>query len=454
LRAGLASIFFARNKKMDSKNKDQNGTLFDRDIAVVETGFPSGIRDFEILRWHNANTLVGLNPIHLLFSETALDVLDRVGAIDPRIGTTFAISRMLVQCLEYSRNARHLIVEPWGESDLNGEELRESTRSLARECSSHQAERFRLVMTQNEPFDAPYEDIYWGTFSTLPRVEDSFDDPELGKFAAQLFNALWGEEQVERGFVTDIKSMRSKLKALRKKYFVDFDLATRTRQRRKLLGKLMSVAVRQSSTLIWQIAFSLVQKRQSTSLELTELEAKLFEIRYGAYEPLGKINIGFLHDCDSLHAELVNELASSIVTAPDKISAAEDRLLRHVKLLNELRDIRKHIRSDQKTTSRNARASELSEPKEWVSDFVDNKTPSPKAASEIDERIAEYKSILHRLKPADRARAQAYIDAGGDRTRAAALLDLSREQYNQQLRQTTKKNVERERKKLDQSQGN
>ena len=81
---------------MNSKNKKKIKSLFDRDIAVVETQFPSGVRDFEILRWHDANTLVGLNPIHLLFSETALDVLNQLAAVDPNIGAPFAISRMLV----------------------------------------------------------------------------------------------------------------------------------------------------------------------------------------------------------------------------------------------------------------------------------------------------------------------------------------------------------------------
>ena len=439
---------------MNSKGKEMSEMLFDRDIAVIETGLPTGVRDFEILRWHDANTLVGLNPIHLLFSETALDVLNQIGAIKPEIGATFALSRLLVQCLEYSRNTRHLIVEPWDESDLKGKQLLKNPRVLARECSSHQAERFRLVMTENEPFDIPYEHAYWGTFSTLPLVEDSFDDPELGSFASQLLQSLLGEEQSEQGFVTNIKSMNSKLKALRKKYFVDFELATRTRQRRKLFKRLMSVAVRQSSTLIWQIAFNLVEKRLHTSLEMTELEQKLFEIRYGAYEPLGKINIGFLHDCDSLHAELVNDLANSIASAPDKISEAEDRLLRHVKLLDELRSLRKHIRSDQKTTSRQSTAPKLSKPRERVDDFIDIKTPMPQKAKEVEERIAEYKELLHVLKPNDRARAQAFIDANGDRAKAAELLGLTPMQYSQQLRQTTKKNVKIARNMLDQSRDN
>ena len=436
---------------MNSKNKKKIKSLFDRDIAVVETQFPSGVRDFEILRWHDANTLVGLNPIHLLFSETALDVLNQLGAVDPNIGAPFAISRMLVQCLEYSYNTRHLIVEPWKESDLNGEELLQSPNPLARECSRHQAERFRLVMHEREPFDAPYEDIYWGTFSTLPPVEDSFDDPELGRFASQLSTALLGENQNEQGYVVDIKVMGSKLKALRKKYFVDFELETKTRQRRKLLERLMSVAVRQSSTLIWQIAFTLVRKRLGANPELSELEAKLFEIRYGAYGPLGKINIGFLHDCDSHHADLVNELASCIVLDSNQIAAKEENLLRHVKLLSELRSIRKHIRSEQKTTSRNATASKLSKPREQIVDFTDSKTPMPEEARDVEERIAEYKEILHLLKRADRDRAMAYIEAKGDRAKAAAKLALTREKYNQQLRQTTKKNVEIARNKLEQS---
>lgn len=78
----------------------------------------------------------------------------------------------------------------------------------------------------------------------------------------------------------------------------------------------------------------------------------------------------------------------------------------------------------------------------------------PQKAKEAEERIAEYKELLHMLKPNDRARAQAFIDANGDRAKAAELLGLTPMQYSQQLRQTTKKNVKIARNMLEQLRDN
>ena len=437
-----------KKKVIPKKVREDKDFLLDEEVFIVETGFPSDVRDFEFFRLVEGHRFAALNPIHLLFTEQAVQILDRLGQRQPEIGATFAISRLLVQCLDYSRNIRHLIDEPWDEKDLKGERLFENNRTvLARTCAKHQAERFRLVMEGNQSLETEPEHLYWGTFTTLPHVEDRFDDKELGDFAVQLRDVILEGETIKLGIATNIETMRTRIKQLWKNYFGDFELQTKKRKRRELFKRLMSVAVRQSSTLIWQVAFELINNRWQGDLVLTTAEQKIFEIRYGAFDSLGKINIGFLHDCDSLHADLINQLARQIVGQGEP-EIAESKLFQHVQLLSELRELRRYIRADQRRGTRTKYSKGVNQT--LVEQAHDENAPSPERSMIANETVSQLKQVLSQLKPRDRTRAQALIDANGDRGIAAAELGLSREKFNSRLK-TTRKNARKILDQLEQS---
>ena len=156
---------------------------------------------------------------------------------------------------EYRGNTRHLIVEPWGNEDLRGEHLFEGNRTeFARDCGEVQANRFQLIMSGAVALDLPVRDLYWGTFSTLPSVDDMFDDPVLGALATELLDRIEGNG--EDDVCVPILKLRSMIRALWRNHFEEFDLGVAKKRRRLLFKKLMSVAVRQASTMIRQIAYA------------------------------------------------------------------------------------------------------------------------------------------------------------------------------------------------------
>ena len=49
---------------------------------------------------------------------------------------------------------------------------------FARDCGVEQAHRFQVVMSGEQDSELPSEELYWGSFTTLPQVEDTFTDAE------------------------------------------------------------------------------------------------------------------------------------------------------------------------------------------------------------------------------------------------------------------------------------
>ena len=92
-------------------------------------------------------------------------------------------SFLLFLIAEYRGNRRHL------ESVNRGPKKtfvatrcsRTTAPKFARECGVKQAQRFQVVMSGEQKCDLPSEDLYWGSFTTLPQVEDTFTDVELSE---------------------------------------------------------------------------------------------------------------------------------------------------------------------------------------------------------------------------------------------------------------------------------
>ena len=69
------------------------------------------------------------------------------------------------------------------------------------------------------------------------------------------------------------------------------------------------------------------------------------------------------------------------------------------------------------------------------------------------EMMNELKRVVDRLKPGDRMRGQALIDAGGDRGLAAKSLGLETGKFNAQFRQTVRPNLKKEMQMLEREEG-
>lgn len=344
--------------------------ISDTEIRVVTDIYPSETRDFIVCK-QLPDGLQQLNPIELLGTDMAVRILKHTASTqDEDLAQQNALSRLLTQCLEYRGNRRHLIREPWTEEDLRGETMFENNRTpFARECGAKQAQRFQVVMSGEQGSDLPSEELYWGSFTTLPQVEDTFTDTELHRFADQMQQLVVGEGDADVSL--DVIEMRKKVKAAWDDQFSDFDLDVPKRDRRPLFKRLMSVAIRQTSNLTERIAYAFVLKNLgSTALQrdqptFSEREKRLFELRYGNCEALGKINIGFLYEYGELHAELVNQFANSLIADEPDVAwqQAETNLRRHVQLLDELRELRRFVRADQRKSTRDRGDRKLPRPK-------------------------------------------------------------------------------------------
>lgn len=422
-------------------------TNIDADLRVLVTEFPSGVRDFQILRHEDGQRFGLLNPLELLGTQTACNVLEKLRQTGDSNVNSWILSRLLVQCLEYSHNRRHLVTNHWDESTLRGEELTQiASIDLASEQAQAQARDFQIV--QAADFDHSELDAdYWGTFTALPPVEDEFQSHELNR----LCDALCGQTEHLRDQsgeirIADLRRLISNLWANR---FSDFDLPVAPRERRKLFRKLMSVAVRQSSTLVERIAFVIVLRNGSiidraSSPFHTERERKLFELRYGACEALDGINIGFLYDCGELHADLINSLASSLVSAdPDsEWQRAELELRKHVHLLGLARRRATEVEAEKKRQQREKYADGLPRPRIDINENEELITDPEHDESYIAELGERRDAVLPLLKPRDRQRLEPLLDSG-DFKDAAEALGLTVGRYRRQLRETVFPNVQR-----------
>ena len=420
--------------------------IADGDVCFLQSNFPSGVRDW-VLHLRSDNRFRAANPIELLGTDTACQLLHYIQRSDPDVAAQFAFSRLLVQCLEYRGSTRHLVVEPWSEKDLRGETFFENNRTqLAKDFSVEQANTFKLVMSGLKQSEETEEEVYWGTFSALPKVEDSFEDEELKRFSVQLSRKILGEGGGD--VVVEMKSFKKQVKGLWKCCFEDFDIETPKRQRRKLYSRLLSVAVRQSSSLMRSIAYTLLikgmAKNQHASFEFSPHESKLFEIRYGSHTPLGNINIGFLHEYDEHHASLLNELGRALVcdTPEQEILNTEQKLFQNIQLLDDFRKSRKEIRKSQRRQTRQANQKKPPNETRWERvEPKDTREKDPEAKLEIRELLEEAKHVLIDLKPRDRQRVQALIEADGDWTKAAASQNVEKRKFRKRFIETTQPNI-------------
>ena len=432
------------NSRLASFEAVTGTAISDSDICFLQTNYPSGVRDW-VLHLRTEKSLRIANPIELLGTDMVSRLIRKTNELDPDLAAQISLSRKLIQCLEYRGSTRHLIVETWSEDHLRGDKFLENNcTQLAKDLSASQAESFKLVMDGSRDAEIDREELYWGTFSALPKVEDTFEDGELEKLAKQL------DARIMRDAQQGTAALRKQLKKCNKERFSDFQLETPKQKRRELFRKLMSVSVRQCSSLMRQIAYALLLKPMShevqQAFEFKPKEAVLFEIRYGSHTPLGSINIGFLHEYDEHYAGLLNELGRVLVcdTQDQEIHVAEQQLFRNVQLLDEFRKSRKDIRKDQRQQTRLNKRKNPPKDTRWERiEPADTREKAPDANLEIRELLEETKLIFDDLKPRCQKRVKTLLAANVDWEEAAQAEGIDKKKFKQRFMETTVPNIHR-----------
>ncbi|WP_160167283.1 hypothetical protein [Rhodopirellula sp. SWK7] len=421
--------------------------LLDTDYVTMVNEYPGGFSEYVIHKRIDFEKLEAINPLELLDTRTAVNVLVMLKETPGSNVNSWVLSRLLVQTLEYSRNRKHLVSDPWDEQTLKGDQLTQiSNTDLAKDLKTEQRNEYRLIRSTGV---APenIETDYWSAFSKLPSVEDSFEDGELQSLSDQMLERLTASLGADG--VIEIADIRKAIKSWWAEYFDDFDLQTIKRNRRKLFQRLMSVAVRQVSTMLERIAFAIVlrdasEEARATSLFKSDRERKLFELRYGALPVLGNINIGFLYDCGELHASLINDLAHALVCGEtnEAWNSAEANLQEHVHLLGSVRKKATQVEAARKAERRGQYASRKPAPTVRAESQADLSAADPSEPAVLNASIHdELEAVIPFLKERDQDKVRAYIKSGGDVELAAKEVGLTKTQFKRRWKETVLKNI-------------
>lgn len=429
------------------------------DIHVVVTRFPSGVRDFCLVRPSDDGVLVPLEPLEMLGTDSVAHMIRRVaerGQYEESLAMNFALSRLLVPQLRYRGSGRHLVVEEWSEHDLRGETLcRREENLLARDLSRDQADDWKMATSGERPPEGSLAELAWRSFTLLPELGDRFDNPDLGVFMRALYLYLIpsgeGFEEV------DPNEINSRISRCRESGFENLNLLHPRRRLNQLFRTALAVTLRWSGQLTGAAVEQLIQERTQTYDDpklvrpLDARERDLLALRYGASRALSDINVGYLFGSGNLMADAINDYAIAHVQGDndDGRNVAGENLNDFLFLLAHFLERRRALRAYQRRELRQRRADRLpGAERRQAQNECDNSAQTPAQEAQTHEEIELFHQLLPELRERDVRRLEAYIDAGGDRRAAAESLGLSHHAYSQQLRQTVFPNVRKTAKRL------
>lgn len=420
---------------------------------VLHRVFPGGLRDFEFNfseageSDHDAE-----RPLPFLLTDRASWLLERIEPAQPVVARQIFLSQILSNCLIYRSNKRHLVVEPWGQNEIDGTALRTGSQSLfRRDLSREQADEFRLVTTGEAPPAGSLAEVFWDAHVTTPRIPDVFDDPQMGEMALSLLELLNPND--DRRNELHVSRIRSTISDLWSNHFSDLDLIIRLRERRNVFKRLMSATIRLASQFNGKIArlyvLDIIRGGEFGSDDINDRESKLLELRYGGCRALEDVNVGLLFGCEGMYAELVNDYAQVLAFGDDdEIVVCEHSLNQYFALLRSFRTRRTHARRIERQERRKGHQDYLPAARVQAQGQPDGSACDPSSSK------AEYPSeilalLLQHLHERDASRLQALIDADGDRSSAAETLGMTITKFSRQWRQTVRPNIHRILKKFN-----
>ena len=437
--------------------------LNEQDLRLSIRVHPSGTRDFVFYTISGSDTLTAeiIHPMELLGLDLANSILELFEEQSPGMAIVLSLCRLLVPCLEYRGNRRHLIVEGWGEEDLRGETLFEDTRTvLSHDLSREQSDDFRVVTTGDEPPENSLAEVFWDAHTALPSLPNEFEDPDMSNFVNVLYHDLvpagTGRETVRTS------EIRRRIMSLWLDDFRDLDVRPPVRQRRRVFKRILAATIRLASQLNGYVARALVFRQLGAHHgprdidTLTHHEEALLELRYGGSQALRDINLGLLFGCGPLFAELINEFAFAHVAGvpQEELDTKCTRLHQYIFLLNRFRDRRRAARAAERRNTRLSHADRApSGRRESAANHADERAIEPSQQAVFNESWAIAEAILPRLKPRDARRLRAFLDARGDKRRAAAALGLELKTFSRQWRQTVRDNIQRKMEEIAATEG-
>lgn len=428
------------------------------DELILQINTPvAHTRDFVFVTRTDDGSVEIIHPMWLLNIDLASVVLRRFADTKPALAVVVSLCRLLVPCLEYRGNRRHLVVEKWSEDDVQGTTLPIDTRTeFSRELATEQERDYQLVTSGEQPPEDSLAEVFWDAHTELDDLPDAFEDPEMSSFVKALYFNLVPSGAGDH--CVDLASIRSTVHALWKANFEALEMDVPVRRRRQVFKRVLAATIRLASQLNGIVARTLVFQRLGAHLvpnnqkTLTATEEAILELRYGGSKALRDINIGLLIGCGPLFAGLVNDFAKARLegSSSEELESSSECLHNYIYLLGEFRKRRKLARSDERRAQRMSREDKLPAPRTAARNEPDNKTKPPDSRAELSDELQALASIVSQLKHRDAVRVQALIDAGGDRGVAAEALGLDQKSFSRQLRQTVFRNIRTKLRKRSQ----
>ena len=424
---------------------DYTDTLKESEIHLQTSVFPSGSRDFSLVRSNKDGQAVPLNPLELLKLDRAVDLIEQEE--DKPKALNLALCRLLVPSLRTSRVGRHLVVEPWSEEAIRGETLPEEIRTaFARELSRVQADQWRVVQSRECTLEDPLETVFWDAIADLPLLERQFDDPKLGAFGKALYFQIVrpGNGRLELEGSEPARIVEN----CKENDFAELDLGLSPRELRRLYRKYMAVAVRWMSKMTGQLAQQLIDKMKSDTSPLSPVEQIMLKLKYGAAEHFGKINVGYLFGCGPLFETFFNEIYRSIADgpSPEEQTQATADLLRFVFLYRNYLRLRKHGRLQEKQEQRDQYWDDIPGYKDGQRITLDDLTePIDGEDRPLDRAIATEAQMLlmeqvlpelDSTKPEQAQLLRLYIDSEYNIDAAAKATGLTVRKFSRRLQET------------------
>jgi hypothetical protein len=409
--------------------------------------FPRGLRDFQFYFSESGEGSQATGqPLPFLFTERAPWLLERIEATQPVVARQVFLSKILVNCLVYGGNKRHLIVEPWGQDEIDGTALRVGSQSLLRrDLSREQADEFRLVTTGESPPAGSLAEVFWEAHVTTPRIPAVFEDLQMGEMAMAILGLLNPSSQ--RRNELQVSQIRSTISNLWSNEFSDLELTIPRRERRIAFKRLMSATIRFASQFNGLIArayiLEIIRNGELGLDEISERENSLIELRYGGCRALEDVNVGLLFGCEGMYAELINDYAQVLAFGDEaEVSGCERTLNRYFSLLRSFRERRRQSRKIERRERRQEHQDYLPAARVQAQDQQDARAEDPSASgSEYTSEVLGF--LMERLHERDARKLKALIDADLDCSTAAEALGVTHAQLSRQWRQTIKPNIHR-----------
>ena len=404
--------------------------------------FPNGTRDFQFV-FPETEEATG-RALPFLFTDRAPWLLERIEQVEPHAAKQVFLAQLLSCCLEYRGNRRHLVVENWGHKEIDGTSIRSGTDNFRQKLSLEQAEEFRLVTSEGQlPPSGTLAEVFWDAHVTTPRLPSVFEDEEMGDMALALLNELNPNSDSRNELKTS--EIRSTIWRMWSNEFADLDLKISKRERRQVFKRLMSATIRFASQFNGKIArvyvLDCIRQGETGSTDISSIESKLIELRYGGRPSLEDVNVALFFGSDGLYRGLVNDYGQALAQGTESaIEDCEQLLAGYFTLLRSSRKRQRVADTTERRERRQRHQDFLPAPRIQAQDQPDYKAQDP--SNSCAEIPSELMTILKpELKDRDWNRLEAIVEADWNWKLAAERLKTTRTKLRKQWHETIRKNV-------------